>query len=78
MYAGPVPRINMPGLSAAGVGSDLPLPSHCAAPAPLALPDSFQGVPARARTEALMGRSALMNESLVAARPIATMVEKNL
>src|SRR6266571_1092910 len=31
---------------------------------------------ARARTEALIGRSALMNESLVAARPIATMVEK--
>src|SRR5438046_10394579 len=26
MYARPVPRINLPGLSAAGVGSDLPLP----------------------------------------------------
>jgi len=56
---------------------NLPLPSHCAG-ASVALPDSFQGVPARARTEALIGRSALMNESLIAARPIATMVEKNL
>src|SRR5881296_207703 len=37
------------------------------APTPFALPDSLHSAPARARTEALMGRSALMNESLVAA-----------
>src|SRR5437879_1390539 len=77
MYAGPGPRINMPGLSAASVGSDLPLPSHSAAPAPLALPDSFHGVPARARTEALVGRAPLPIKSLVATRPVATAVEKN-
>jgi len=48
------------------------------APAPFALSDSFQGAPARARTEALVGRSWLRNESLVAAGAIATVVEKNL
>src|SRR5580704_8279259 len=53
--------------------SGLPLPLHSVAPTPLALPHSFHG----ARTEALVRRTPLPVESLVAARPLATAVEKN-
>ncbi|PYT25379.1 MAG: hypothetical protein DMG57_25475 [Acidobacteria bacterium] len=65
-------------LISASVGSDPPLLSHCAPPAPLALPDSFQSAPACARTEALLGRSPPLIKSLIAARPIATVLEKTL
>jgi len=70
-------RINTSGLSAAGAGSNLPLPLQGAAPTPLALPNSFYGAPARARTEALAGRAPLPIESLVTARTVATAIEKN-
>src|ERR1041385_4294408 len=65
-------------LISASIDSDPPLPLHGAAPAPFALPDSLHSAPAGARTETLVRRSPLPNESLVAARPVATVVEKNL
>jgi hypothetical protein len=47
-------------------------------PAPFAPPDSFHGLPAGVRTEALLRRSRLRNESFVAAGSIAKVAEKNL
>jgi hypothetical protein len=61
-----------------GVGSPVPLLLEGTSPAPLALPDAFHRAPACARTEPLGGRSPLPGESLVAAGPVATVVEKNL
>jgi hypothetical protein len=61
-----------------GVGLNIQSPSRGMTPAPFAPPDSFHGLPARARTEALMRRSGLLNESFVAAGSIATTPEKNL
>jgi hypothetical protein len=49
-----------------------------APPAPLALPDPLHRAPARARTEALGGRSPPLSEALIAAGPVATVIEKNL
>jgi hypothetical protein len=65
------------GLSALQSAHLFPLLLEGAAPAPLALPDSLHRAPARARTEALAGRSPLSDESLVAAGAIATVIEKN-
>jgi len=47
-------------------------------PAPLPLDDALQRAPAGVGAEALQRRSPLTLESLVAARPVAGMVEKNV
>jgi hypothetical protein len=47
-------------------------------PAPFPLLNAFQSLPACRATEALQGTSPLPGESLVAARPVARMLEKNL
>jgi hypothetical protein len=47
-------------------------------PAPLPLLHPLQCSPALLRTEALQGTSPLMGESLVTARPIARVLEKNV
>ena len=44
----------------------------------LALPDPLHGAPPRARAEPLAGRSPLTSKALVAARAVATVVERNL
>jgi hypothetical protein len=67
----------MSGLSAGRLGSILPLLSNYVTPASLALPDSFHRAPTCARTEALFGRPLLLNESLIATGPVATVVEKS-
>src|SRR6266516_3267679 len=77
MYAGMLLRINTSGLSPPVLAQNPLLLSHCAAPAPLPLPDSFHSAPACTRTEALLRRSPLRNEPLVATWPVATMVEKS-
>jgi hypothetical protein len=59
------------------VGSNVPLLLRGPAPAPLALPDSFYGAPARARTKTLLGRTPLLHESFIAAGAVATIIEKN-
>jgi hypothetical protein len=64
-------------LICAALGSPIPPLLDGAAPAPLALPDPLHGVPARARTEPLGRRSPLFSESLVAAGPVTTVVEKS-
>ena len=47
-------------------------------PTPLPLLDPLQRAPARVRTEALQGTSPLVRESLIAARPVARVREKNV
>jgi hypothetical protein len=47
-------------------------------PAPFPLLNAFQRSPARRATEALQGTSPLVCESLVAARPVAGVREKNV
>ena len=47
-------------------------------PAALPLGDSLQRPPARLRTKALQGTSPLVRELLIAPRPVAGMVEKNV
>jgi hypothetical protein len=47
-------------------------------PAPLSLGDPLQRSLARLATEALQGTSPLVRESLIAAWPVAAMVEKIL
>jgi hypothetical protein len=47
-------------------------------PAPLPLLDPLECSPARLRTEALQRTSPLLRESLVAARPVAGVLEKNV
>jgi hypothetical protein len=66
------------GLIYGGWRSPVPLLLDCAVPAPLALPDPLHSAPARVRTEPLGGRSPLLSETLVAAGPVAAVVEKNL
>ena len=46
------------------------------APLAFALPNAFQGPPARTATEALARRATLHDETLVAAGPVTTAVEK--
>jgi hypothetical protein len=46
-------------------------------PAPLALVDPLQGLPAGQRTEVLQGTTPLAQESFVATRPVAFMLEKS-
>jgi hypothetical protein len=60
-----------------GIGSHVPPLLQDAAPASLALPDTFHGPPARAGTEPLGWRSQLFGEPLVAAGPVATVIEKS-
>jgi hypothetical protein len=64
MYAESSLAINMSGLNARLF------------PAPLPFPDAFQRPPAGVRTEALQGASPLPHDPLIAARPIAPMIEK--
>jgi len=47
-------------------------------PAPFPLLNAFQRSPTLMRTETLQGTSPLLCESLVAARPVARMLEKNV
>jgi len=47
-------------------------------PAPLSLDDPLQRPLARLATEALQGTSPLARESLIAARPVARVLEKNV
>jgi hypothetical protein len=47
-------------------------------PAALPLPNAIQRSTARCRTETLQGTSPLTREAFVTARPIATVVEKNV
>jgi hypothetical protein len=50
--------------------------STCPLPAPFALKNAFHGTPAVVRAKALQRRSPLTREFLVAARPVATGIEK--
>jgi hypothetical protein len=64
------------------LGRVLPLDQYVgiksrASPAPLPLVDALQRMPARWRTEALQGTSPFTNESFVAARPVAAIIEKS-
>jgi hypothetical protein len=47
-------------------------------PAPFPLPHPLQRLPARVRTEALQRTAPLLRESLVASRPAARVLEKNV
>jgi hypothetical protein len=47
-------------------------------PTPLPLLNPFQCSPAGVRTETLQGTSTLLRESLVAPRPVAGVLEKNI
>jgi len=47
-------------------------------PAPLSLLNPFQRSPACPATKALQGTSTLLRESLVAPRPVAGVLEKNV
>jgi hypothetical protein len=47
-------------------------------PAPLPLLNPFQRAPACRATKALQGTSTLLRESLVAPRPVAGLLEKNV
>jgi len=47
-------------------------------PAPFPLLNAFQRSPARRATKALQGTSPLGREVLVAARPVARWIEKNV
>jgi hypothetical protein len=66
----------MSGLSAANDRSIPPLLPHRAPPAAFALPNPFHGAPAGAATEPLFGGTRLLSEAFVAARAVATVIEK--
>jgi hypothetical protein len=47
-------------------------------PAPLSLPNPLQRTPAHLRTETLQRTAPPLRKSLVAARPVTAMIEKNV
>jgi hypothetical protein len=68
--------INMSGLSMRKSRVQSPALARQAAPAPLALPDAFQGAPAGARTETLVWRAPFQDKPFIAAGTVAIVAEK--